>query len=117
MKISNRNKLRQIRAGRSKTKIIRTANRPRLVAYKSARYIEMQLIDDVKQNTLIGVTTKAKEARSLPAQERINWLARKISAYMKKNNIKALKFDRSGYPYTGNIKKVIESIREKGITI
>ncbi|HPM27580.1 MAG TPA: 50S ribosomal protein L18 [bacterium] len=117
MEITSRNKLRKIRAGRSRGKTIRFTKRPRLVVYKSARYIELQLIDDNKQHTLIGVNTKSKEARVLSPQERINWLAQKISDYMTKNKLNALRFDRSGYPYSGNIKKIVDSIREKGITI
>lgn len=117
MNNTDRNILRKVRAKRSRAKITGSAQRPRLVFYKSAQFMDAQLINDAESTTLIGVTTKATEARKLSAEKRLVWMADKIVAYMKKNAINTLTLDRSGYPYSGNIAQIAKLIREKGITI
>jgi len=113
----SRNKLRLRRATRSRVKIFGTRQRPRLVVYKSNKYLEVHAIDDAKHQTLLGVTDKSTNARKLTTDKQIEWMAEQVAQKCKKHNIDTMVFDRSGYQFVGNIAKLVNAIKEKGIKI
>ena len=114
----NTRKTNQIkRAQRSRTKMHGTAQCPRLTVNKSLRYIEVQIIDDDGGKSLGGFTTKSKKYEKAEAKEKIDMLAKEISTFLTKKNIKKLIFDRSGHPYKGQIALLADAIRKNGVTI
>ncbi|MBI3888030.1 50S ribosomal protein L18 [Candidatus Microgenomates bacterium] len=82
-----------------------TDKKPRLVVYRSNKFVYAQLIDDVAGKTLVAVN-KATDAVVAGAE-----LAQKAL----KLKIEKVVFDRAGYRYHGNIKKFADSAREKGL--
>ncbi len=85
-----------------KKKIRGTAERPRLVVFKSNRFFYAQLIDDVQGTTLASVNkmTDPSEAGTKLAE---------------KAKVKDVVFDRAGYQYHGNVKKFADAAREAGL--
>ncbi|NNF25784.1 MAG: 50S ribosomal protein L18, partial [Gemmatimonadetes bacterium] len=59
----NRNLQRRRRHARVRKKVHGTADRPRLVVYRSLRNIEGQLVDDEARQTLLGLSTLAPELK------------------------------------------------------
>ncbi|HDN67626.1 MAG TPA: 50S ribosomal protein L18, partial [Firmicutes bacterium] len=54
---------RQRRHRHIRKKVIGTAQRPRLVVYRSLKHIYAQLVDDISQKSLLGVSTLTPQVR------------------------------------------------------
>lgn len=93
------------RRARIKKTIRGTADRPRMVVYRSNRYFYSQLIDDTAGKTLASVdrVTQAAQAGKEIAQKAVEL------------KIKTTVFDRAGYKYHGNIKKIADAARDAGL--
>ena len=83
-KIANRKSSRPIqrakRHRRIRRKIAGTAERPRLVVFRSMRNIEGQLVDDRASRTLVGVSTLAQELRDFKGESRMPRVERAFEA-------------------------------------
>ena len=124
-KIGNLRKSRLVqrakRHRRIRKKIRGTAERPRLVVYRSLRNIEGQVVDDDSFRTLVGVSTLAQELRGFKpesrnprvevAREAGKLLARKA----KEAGVERVVFDRGGYKYHGRVRAFAEGAREGGL--
>jgi large subunit ribosomal protein L18 len=120
--------LRQARrARRRKTvrkKIQGTAERPRLVVFRSLKHLEGQLVDDHRGVTLVGISTRAGEVRERLEQNED--LAAKIGASFaagqelarraKEAGFESVVFDRSGYRYHGRVKAFADGARDGGLS-
>lgn len=105
---------------RKKNRIFGSPERPRLVVYRSLRYIYGQIVDDANEKTLIGASNLSKEIKAdiekakskIEASKLVGeFLARK--ALEKK--IKRVVFDRNGYKYHGRVKALAEGARQGGL--
>lgn len=106
---------------RIRKKIQGTAERPRLVVYRSLRNIEGQVVDDDSFRTVVGVSTLAQELRGFKpesrnprvevAREAGKLLARKA----KEAGVEKVVFDRGGYKYHGRVRAFAEGAREGGL--
>ncbi len=101
---------------RVRRKISGTAERPRLCVYRSNTNLYVQIIDDVKANTLVSASTldkeiKTKHANKEAAKELGILIAKKAIA----KNITEVVFDRGGYIYHGVVKELAEAAREGGL--
>ncbi len=89
-----------------------TAERPRLVVFRSLKHMSAQLVDDVLMRTLMTVTdaglTGKKTEKSVEVGKRV---AEKAMAA----GITKVVFDRGGYQYHGRVKAVAEGAREGGL--
>ena len=45
-------------------KIVGTSQRPRLVVYRSLRYIHAQLVDDTKNSVIVGLMDKSSKVKA-----------------------------------------------------
>ena len=115
MDTSAKKQKRQRRHKRVRAKIFGTAARPRLVVFKSNRYIYVQLVDDERGKTLSQVSSlKLKSGKKKPvdlAKETGKSIAK--AALAKK--IEKVAFDRGGYKYHGVIRALAEGAREEGL--
>ncbi len=113
--VTSRNNLRIQRKRRVRAKIKGDDQRPRLAVFKSLTGISVQVIDDIKGNTLIAVSSKEIKAKNnLTGAKKIgNLLAKKCL----KKKIEQIVFDRSGYKYHGKIKALADGAREGGLKI
>ena len=105
---------------RRKMKIVGTADKPRLVVFRSVKNIYGQIIDDTKQQTLIGASnlTKELEKELKKAKNRVEastvigeYLAKKA----KEQKIEKVVFDRNGYRYHGRVKALADGARKGGL--
>jgi large subunit ribosomal protein L18 len=102
---------------RVRKKVAGTAERPRLVVYRSLKHIYAQLVDDDRGVVLLGVSDGSegievdgagKIARGRAAGQ---LLARKALAA----GLTRVVFDRGGYRYHGRVRAVAEGAREGGL--
>ena len=101
---------------RVRRKISGTAERPRLCVFRSNKGIYVQLIDDVKGNTLAQASTLDKEVKTKHSnKEAAKEVGALIAKRAKEKKIEEVVFDRSGYIYHGVIKELAESAREGGL--
>ena len=106
---------------RIRKKIAGTAERPRLVVYRSLRNIEGQLVDDGAGRTLAGLSTLDPELRGFEAEgqnrkvEHAFAAGKKLGERARDMGIEAVVFDRGGYKYHGRVKAFAEGAREGGL--
>ena len=89
-----------------------TAERPRLVVFRSLKHITAQIVDDVAQRTLLTVGSTKLEGKKT---EKSLEVGKTIAARAKEAGITKVVFDRGGYQYHGRVKAVAEGAREGGL--
>lgn len=101
-------------------KIRGTAERPRLVVYRSLNHIYAQLVNDDEGKTLLsastlekGILEKVKDIKGKIGKSKI--VGQVIAEKALQSNIKKVVFDRNGYLYHGRVKAVADGAREKGL--
>ncbi len=114
-RIRKRNKIKM----RIRKKIIGTEERPRLVVFRSRKYIYAQIIDDIKGVTLVAASSLEKnikgERNSAKNVEVSKEVGKLIAQRALEKGIKTVVFDRNGYIYHGKIKAVADGAREQGL--
>lgn len=96
-----------------------TAERPRLVVFRSLANVYAQLIDDVKGTTLVAASTVETDLRKeLPhcgnkAAGRV--VGKAIAERAKDKGITSVVFDRAGFQYHGVVKELADAAREAGL--
>ena len=112
----NRKAERERRHLRVCRKVSGTAECPRLCVFRSNNNIFVQVIDDVKGNTLAQASTLDKEVKTKHSNKEA---AKEVGALIAKRalekNIKTVVYDRGGYVYHGVVKEVAEAAREAGL--
>lgn len=107
---------RERRHIRVRRKISGTTECPRLCVYRSNKNLFVQIVDDVKQATLVSASTLDKEVKTKHANKEA---AKEVGALIAKRalekNIKNVVYDRGGYVYHGVVKELAEAAREAGL--
>ena len=98
---------------RVRKKVTGTAERPRLVVFRSLKHITAQLVDDVSRRTLM--TVSSTDLESGKKTEKSTEVGRRIAARAKDAGITRVVFDRAGYKYHGRVKAVADGAREGGL--
>ncbi|WP_338965350.1 MULTISPECIES: 50S ribosomal protein L18 [unclassified Spiroplasma] len=112
----SRSAKRKKRHFRVRAKINGTSAIPRLNVFKSNGHFYAQLIDDVKQTTIVAASTlkmaDLKTTSNVGAAEKVGTdIAKK--ALDKK--VTTVVFDRGGYLYHGKVKAFAEAARKAGL--
>jgi large subunit ribosomal protein L18 len=106
---------RERRHKRVRSKVFGSAERPRLVVFRSNRGIEAQLVDDVDSKTLAAAgwlnLKSFKGDKTAQAAEVGKLLAQKA----KEAGIETVVFDRGGYLYHGRVRALADAAREGGL--
>jgi large subunit ribosomal protein L18 len=105
---------RMRRHRRVRGKVAGTAERPRLVVFRSNRGISAQLIDDSSGRTLAAASWKAAST-SGSKTDQASEVGKALAAAAKKAGIESCVFDRAGYLYHGRVKALAEGAREGGL--
>ncbi len=113
-KVLRQNLIRERRKIRVSKKINGSSTMPRISVFRSNKYLQVQLIDDVAEKTLIGGTTKSLKGKKT---EQSIELGKTIAQKAIKAGIKSAVLDRNKYRYHGRIKAFVESLRNNGIKI
>jgi large subunit ribosomal protein L18 len=101
-------------------KIRGTQERPRVSVFRSAQHIYGQVIDDIKAETLLSVSSTEKKVKEKIKGFTGNKDAAKIAGKelgerLAAKGLKTVVFDRNGFVYHGRVKSFADGIREAGI--
>jgi large subunit ribosomal protein L18 len=98
---------------RVRNRLTGTADRPRLVVFRSLKHIYAQLVDDTTHRTIATVSdlglAQGKKG------ERAASVGQQIAERAKSAGITRVVFDRAGYRYHGRIKAVADGARKGGL--
>ncbi len=100
---------------RVRGKVSGTAERPRLVVFRSNRGIFAQLVDDEAGRTLASASWLAQRSFKGTKTEQAAAVGKTLAAEAKKAGIQTCVFDRGGYLYHGRVKALAEGAREGGL--
>jgi large subunit ribosomal protein L18 len=107
---------RERRHRRVRGKVQGTAERPRLVVFRSNRGISAQLVDDVAGKTLAGASwVGLKKSFKGNKSEQAAEVGKLLAANAKKAGVETVVFDRGGYLYHGRVKALADGAREGGL--
>jgi large subunit ribosomal protein L18 len=109
---------RERRHRRVRKRIFGTADRPRLVVFRSNRGIEAQLVDDVEGKTLAAASwLQLKKSFKGKKTEQAAEVGKLLAQNAKKAEIDQAVFDRGGYLYHGRVKALADGAREGGLKL
>jgi large subunit ribosomal protein L18 len=117
----NRMAQRARRHARIRKKIWGTAERPRLVVFRSLKNFEGQVVDDDAGKTLVGLSTLCadladfKAEGSNPRVERAHAAGKLLAERAVALGVESIVFDRGGYQYHGRVKAFADGAREGGL--
>ena len=122
-KILNKNRAgkRVKRNARIRQKIWGTAERPRLVVFRSLRNLEGQIVNDDVGHTLIGLSTLSPALDNFETEKQNVKLEKARAAGLllaeqaTEQGVKEVVFDRGGYKYHGPVMAFAEAAREGGL--
>lgn len=107
---------------RVRGKVVGSAERPRLVVFRSLKNVEGQLVDDDAGRTILGLSTLTPELRDFTAEgenpkvECAFAAGKLLAERARAEGIEAVVFDRGGYKYHGRVKAFAEGAREGGLS-
>ncbi len=92
-------------------------DRYRLSVSRSTKNISAQIIDDVKNITLVSASSIDKEIKDLKKNksEISTIVAETLAKKANEKNIKKIYFDRGIYKYHGRVKIFAETLRKNGM--
>lgn len=105
---------------RVRKKVRGTADRPRLVVFRSLKNMEGQLVDDDRGATLLAISTRA----TIPVKVEDGMTAKVAVCYAagwylaekaRESGIEKIVFDRGGYQYHGRVKAFADGARAGGL--
>ncbi len=102
---------------RVRTRVAGTAERPRLVVFRSLKHIYAQLVNDDQGVTLLGVSD-ASEGVDITTAGKVNRAkatGKLLAEKAKAAGVTKVVFDRAGYRYHGRVQAVAEGAREGGL--
>lgn len=109
---------RQRRHHRVRSKVSGTEDRPRISVYRSLKHIYVQLVDDTRGKTLVGVSdlTPQLTEGDRPGKVGKSFAVGKLLAEKADEiGVKRAVFDRSGYAFHGRVKAVADGARKGGL--
>jgi large subunit ribosomal protein L18 len=109
--------LRYRRHLRVRRKISGTAERPRLVVYRSLKHIYAHLVNDELGVTILGVNDASEGVQVDGAGKvgRAKGTGKLLAQKAKAAGIGKVVFDRAGYRYHGRVQAVADGAREGGL--
>jgi large subunit ribosomal protein L18 len=113
-KLERRSRIRM----RIRKKINGTAEAPRLAVYRSNKQIYVQVVNDLKGETILSASSKEKDIAAqtgIKKTEQAKLVGKLLAAKCKEKGIEKVVFDRSGYKYHGRVKSLADAAREGGL--
>ena len=102
----------------NKAKKVSSPDRLRLSVSRSAKNISAQIIDDVKNITLVSCSSIEKEIKSMNKVNKTEIskiVAEKLAKKAVEKKITKVYFDRGIYKYHGRVKAFAETLRKNGM--
>ena len=116
MSVMTKRQARLRRHRRVRGKVAGTAERPRLVVFRSNRGIDAQLIDDSAGRTVAAAGWKqlGKSFKGNKTEQAAE-VGKLVAQKAKAAGIESVVFDRGGYLYHGRVKALADGAREGGL--
>ena len=116
----SRTEARTKRRKRVRKKVRGTAERPRLMVFRSSKNIYAQIIDDTDSRTLVDASSISKDIKGeikgkSGNKEGATIIGKLIAERAIRKGIKKIVFDRNGFLYHGRVKALADSAREHGL--
>ena len=95
-------------------------DRFRLSVFRSAKNISAQIIDDVKNITLLSVSSIEKDIKNMNKKNKTELskiVAEKLAKAAQEKKITKIYFDRGIYKYHGRVKVLAETLRKNGMEL
>ena len=102
----------------NKVKKVASKDRFRLCISRSSKNISAQIIDDVKNITLVSCSSIEKDIRSMDKTNKTEIskiVAEKLAKKAQEKKISKIFFDRGIYKYHGRVKVFAETLRKNGM--
>ena len=102
----------------NKVKKVSSADRLRLSISRSAKNISAQIIDDVKNITLVSSSSVEKDIKAMDKVNKTEIskiVAEKLAKKAVEKKITKIYFDRGVYKYHGRVKAFAETLRKNGM--
>lgn len=103
---------------RSKANLQPSSDKPRLLVYRSKKYLYAQVIDDVQGKIVCSVSSISKDLKDQKLGKSIQSavvIGKEIGKKLKELKISSVCFDRNGFRYHGKVKALADACREEGI--
>jgi len=115
-----KNKIRKLkRKMRTRRKIFGTPDRPRLSVCRTNKHMYAQVIDDVKEHTLVQASTMDKEVKKKLKGKTLKEKSKEVGLHVaekcKKAKIQKVAFDKGSFTYHGCVKSLADGAREGGL--
>jgi large subunit ribosomal protein L18 len=110
--------LRKRRRAAIRKRLHGTAERPRLVVFRSLKHIYAQIIDDTTGRTLASASTKGKDFESAAGDKKTAQsfaVGQQLGEKAMAAGITRIAFDRAGYKYHGRVKALADGARKAGL--
>ncbi|MBU0520509.1 50S ribosomal protein L18 [bacterium] len=120
-KTKNKTEAARVRRKKHIRKVVfGTAERPRLVVYRSTNQIYAQLVDDHAGAVIGGISSLNPELKNKTAELKGKIAVGKlvgqaVAELAKEKGISAVVFDRNGFLYHGRVKAVADGARDGGL--
>ena len=102
----------------NKVKKVANVDRYRLTVARSSRNISAQIIDDVKNVTLLSASSIEKDIKSMNKTNKTELskiVAEKLAKKAQEKKITKIYFDRGIYKYHGRVKIFADTLRKNGM--
>ncbi len=102
----------------NKVKKVASNNRFRLSITRSSKNISAQIIDDIKNITLLSASSVEKDIKLGPKNNKTKLskiVAEKLAKKAQEKKITKIYFDRGIYKYHGRVKVFAETLRKNGM--
>ena len=113
----NANQRKKFRVS-NKVKKVSSPNRFRLSISRTSKNISAQIIDDVKNITLLSSSSIEKDIKAMDKVNKTDIskiVAEKLAKKAVDQNITRIYFDRGVYKYHGRVKVFAETLRKNGM--
>ena len=107
---------------RTRTRVTGTAERPRLVVFRSASHIYAQAIDDAAGRTLVAASSVEPPVKAAFGKktrggniEGARSVGQTIAERLIASGVSQVVFDRGGFLYHGRVRAMAEAARKSGL--
>ena len=115
MAVKTKQQARLRRHRRVRSKVVGSAERPRLAVYRSNRGIAAQVIDDAAGRTLAAASSQDKSLAKTKRAESAAAVGKLVAERAKDAGVATVVFDRGGYLYHGRVKALADAARQNGL--
>jgi large subunit ribosomal protein L18 len=114
MKVKNTDRWSR-RKLRVSAKLHGSKEKPRVVIFRSNKYIYSQAVDDTTRKTIAA--SSALKIKKMKKTDQAREVGKELAKILKVKGISQGIFDRGPYTYNGRVKALAEGLREGGIKI